>query len=102
MGRDVEIKGVTPVMGQDHENKQQAKAHRRHHQEIRRKPILCVPLINVTSTNLLTTSYVFDVWRTCLTGAQHWMDMRDHVLNRKRLAKIVICADIQTYGDVRN
>jgi len=69
MGRDVEIKGVTPVMGQDHENKQQAKAHRRHHQEIRRKPILCVPLINVTSTNLLTTSYVFDVWRTCLTGA---------------------------------
>jgi len=30
------------------------------------------------------------------------MEMRDHVLNRKRLAKIVICADIQTYGDVRN
>ena len=33
MGCDIEMNGLTSVMGQDHENKQQAKAHRCHHQD---------------------------------------------------------------------
>ena len=44
MGRDVEVNGVTPLMGQHYEDKQQAKADCRHDQEINRHQLLGVVL----------------------------------------------------------
>ena len=42
MGGDVEMKHAAPMMGQNHKDKENAKVHRRYHEEIRRDQLLQV------------------------------------------------------------
>jgi len=42
MGGDVEMNHAAPMMGQNYEDKQNSKAHGRHHEEIRRDELLQV------------------------------------------------------------
>src|SRR4030095_6919143 len=66
MGRDIEVNGVTPMMGQDYKHKQQAKAHCPYYQQI------CRRLLNVVLEKGTPT-------------LRRWLSLTHHVLRYGRL-----------------